>query len=147
MTFVDLLKQKELTISFAESMTGGALASHLTMIPGASHVFKGSLVCYDTEIKINILNVTKTLIDTYGVVSKEVSQDMAIKCQDLFKSSVAVSVTGYADGEHKDIFVTIRDHETNVFHLIRQDQNRRDMIQEVVAFVFNEVQKRITHRT
>lgn len=144
MTIVDVLKQKGLTISFAESMTGGALASHLTRIPGASHVFKGSIVCYDTDIKINILNVTKTLIDTYGVVSKEVSQDMAIKCQDLFESSIAVSVTGYADGEKKDIFMTIRDHETNVFHLIRQDQNRHEMIQEVVNFVFDVIQKRVT---
>jgi PncC family amidohydrolase len=143
MTLTEHLKKQNITLSFAESMTGGALASHITKMQGASLVFKGSLVCYDNDVKTRILGISQSLIDTYGVVSKEVCQAMVEACQKMFMSSISISVTGYADGKEKDIYIGIKEHETNVYHLIRNKQSRTEMIQEVVNFVYDKIQERL----
>jgi len=138
MTLIDHLKKQKITLSFAESMTGGALAAHITKMQGASHVFKGSLVCYDNDIKTRVLGISPSFIDTYGVVSKEVCQAMVEACQKMFMSSISVSVTGYADGNEKDIYIGIKEHETIIYHLIRKEQSRSEMIQEVVDFIYDQ---------
>ena len=143
MSLIEDLKKQKITLSFAESMTGGALASHLTNMSGASLVFKGSLVCYDNDVKIRLLGIPQSLIDTYGVVSKEVCQAMVEACQTMFLSRLSVSVTGYADGIKKDIFIGIKDDETNIYHLVRNEQSRGEMIQEVVDFVYLKIQERL----
>jgi PncC family amidohydrolase len=96
-SIIHILKSKQLTLSVSESMTGGLLAYKLISIAGASHVFKGGLVCYQDQIKIDVLKVNETLIQTYGVVSKEVAYAMAIQTIDIFQSDIAVSITGYAE--------------------------------------------------
>jgi nicotinamide-nucleotide amidase len=143
MSLIEQLKKQDLTISFAESMTGGALASYITSMQGASNVFKGSLVCYDTEIKTRVLGISKALIDTYQVVSKEVCLAMAEACQALFKTHLAISVTGYADGKENDIYIGIKETETTIYHLVRKEQTRQEMIQEVVHFVYDKIQERL----
>lgn len=143
MSLIEDLKKHKITLSFAESMTGGALASHITKMPGASFVFKGSLVCYENDIKTRLLGIPQSLIDTYGVVSEEVCQAMAEASQKMFLSRLSVSVTGYADGKEKDIYIGIKDNETMIFHLVRNEQSRREMIQEVVDFVYLKIQERL----
>jgi nicotinamide-nucleotide amidase len=139
MTLVEYLRNQSLTISFAESMTGGALSKYMTQFSGASDVFKGSIVCYDTQVKVDVLGVSQNLIDTYGVVSHQVCEAMARLCKNVFKSDIAVSITGYAEGIHKDIFVGISYKDTHVFHIKRKDQNRTQMIDDIVSWIIDKI--------
>ncbi|WP_400077803.1 competence/damage-inducible protein A [Winogradskyella sp. R77965] len=84
------------TLSIAESCTGGNIAQAFTANPGASKYFKGSIVSYATESKINILNVSEGDIKTNSVVSKEVAESMAKNVRMLFNSDYAISTTGNA---------------------------------------------------
>ena len=93
---VNKLKEKKLTIGSVESMTGGLFASSITFVPGASKVFKGSVVSYSPEIKVNVVEVKKETIDTYDVVSKQVAEEMAQKGLKLLDVDICVSVTGNA---------------------------------------------------
>ena len=93
---VKKLNNKKLKISFAESCTGGMLASTITSISGASKVFGLGLVTYSNEAKINILKVNKKIIQKYGAVSAECCEAM-VKClSKLSKAQINVSVTGIA---------------------------------------------------
>jgi nicotinamide-nucleotide amidase len=84
------------TLAIAESCTGGKIAEQITAIPGASKYFKGSLVSYSTQAKIDILKIDPKLIKTYSVVSTQVAEAMAIQVQKLFKTDYAISTTGIA---------------------------------------------------
>ena len=97
-----LLIKKGKTIATAESCTGGKIAEVITSIPGASNYFKGSVVSYATEAKVNILQVPEDLINEYSVVSSQVAEAMASKVLHLFDVDYAVSTTGNAGPEKGD---------------------------------------------
>ena len=84
------------TLAIAESCTGGLIASRLTKIPGSSRYFKGALVAYHTQSKVNILEVSEALIDTYSVVSKDVVASMAEQVRKKFNTTMGVATTGNA---------------------------------------------------
>ncbi len=90
------MTQKGITLSTAESCTGGNIAKMITAIPGASNFFTGSLVAYSAKIKEEILKISPDTIKKYTVVSKEVVQEMALKCIKLFQTDYAVATTGNA---------------------------------------------------
>ncbi|WP_320815133.1 CinA family nicotinamide mononucleotide deamidase-related protein [Flavobacterium sp.] len=92
----NLLKERNLTLSAAESCTGGKIAQLITSIPGASNYFKGSMVTYATEAKINLLDISEDLIEKYSVVSKEIVQEMALSVQRILKTDYAIATTGNA---------------------------------------------------
>lgn len=91
-----LLNEKKFTLSTAESCTGGKIAQLITSIPGASNYFKGSMVTYATEAKINLLGVSPDLIEKYSVVSKEVVREMALSVQRILNTDFAIATTGNA---------------------------------------------------
>ena len=93
---VNLLKEKSLTLSCAESLTGGSFASTITNIPGASSVFKGGIVSYTNEIKNKCLNVLESTLNDFGAVSKECCYEMAHNVKKIFNSDIGVSFTGNA---------------------------------------------------
>lgn len=93
---VQLLRERNETITCAESITGGALTSELVSIPGASHVLKGSIIAYSTEVKVSELKVEPTLIQEFGVVSEEVALAMARGVKAKFAAEWAISSTGVA---------------------------------------------------
>ena len=93
---LETYKNKGLTLGSVESMTGGLFAAKFTAIPGSSKVFKGSIVTYATEEKINIVGVKKETVEKYSVVSEEVAKEMAEKGRELLNVDVCVSVTGNA---------------------------------------------------
>lgn len=93
---IDLLIEKKITISCAESCTGGKIANILSEIPGASTYFKGGVVTYATQSKIDVLNVEEETINKFSVVSEQVAAEMAKGAKKLFKSDIAVSTTGNA---------------------------------------------------
>ncbi len=93
---VQLLRERNETITCAESITGGALTSELVSIPGASHVLKGSIIAYSTEVKVSELKVEPALIQEFGVVSEEVALAMATGAKAKFAAEWAISLTGVA---------------------------------------------------
>ncbi len=91
-----LLTGREETLAVAESCTGGAIASLITAVPGSSAYFKGGIVAYSNEIKKDQLAISPTILDTYGAVSKQVVEDMAVNVRLLFSSTYAIAVSGIA---------------------------------------------------
>lgn len=92
----DILLQKKLTISTAESCTGGSVASLLTSISGSSTYFVGSVVSYATHVKTTVLGVNPAIINQFSVVSEEVAMQMSKGVLKVLNSSLAVSTTGVA---------------------------------------------------
>ena len=99
-----LLDKKNLTISIAESCSGGLASDLFTNIPGSSKIFKGSIVSYSNDSKISLLNVSKESIQKFGAVSDQVAKEMAIGVRKKFKTDIGLSITGIAGptGESKD---------------------------------------------
>ena len=96
--------KKKLTISVAESCTGGLLAHNLTKLANSSKYFQMGLVTYSNEAKIKILKVNRNIIKKYGAVSKECCEAMVKNLSKISKSKINVSITGIAGpgGETKD---------------------------------------------
>ena len=90
------LTQQSLTLSVAESCTGGMLSAAITSIPGASKFYKGGVCSYWNEIKHGVLGVRQETLDTYTAVSEQTAAEMASGCARLFGTDLSVSVTGYA---------------------------------------------------
>ena len=97
----DLLKEKSMTLSAAESCTGGLLAKRMTDFAGSSAVFAGGVVSYTNDMKIKVLGVKPETIDAYTVYSEEVAKEMAEGVRTLTGSDLAVGITGLAgpDGD------------------------------------------------
>lgn len=93
---VELFIKKNKKIAIAESLTGGKIASRIVDISGASTVFLGSLVCYDTQIKEIILGIKPSTLKQFSVVSKEVAKEMAMNVRKLLNSDIGISTTGNA---------------------------------------------------
>jgi len=95
-SLIRLLTKKKLKISFAESCTGGLLASTITSISGASKIFSLSLVTYSNQSKIRVLKVNKNIIKKYGAVSHECCLAMVNNLSKISKANINVSITGIA---------------------------------------------------
>lgn len=93
---LQLLKERKLTLSTAESCTGGLVSERLTGLAGASAVFRGGVVSYTDEVKRDVLGVSQELLDQYGAVSRQAAAAMAEGVRRLTGSDLAVSVTGVA---------------------------------------------------
>lgn len=94
-----LLKEKQLTIAAAESLTGGMFQKELTAVPGASSLLIGGVVCYSPQVKHDVLNVSRETIDTDGVVSASCAQQLAENVSKLMKTDIGISFTGVAGPE------------------------------------------------
>ena len=95
-SLVEKLTKKKLKISFAESCTGGMLASSITSINGASKVFDLGLITYSNQAKIKILKVNKNIIKNHGAVSAECCKAMVINLSKISEANINVSITGIA---------------------------------------------------
>ena len=93
---VKLLTKKKLTVSFAESCTGGLLASSITSISGSSKIFNMGLVTYSNNAKVKLLKVPKKTITKYGAVSYETCLSMVKNLNKISKTNISVSITGVA---------------------------------------------------
>ena len=92
----NLLLEKGLTISTAESCTGGTIASYLAKHPGSSAFYIGSVVAYCNEVKHAILGVEQEVLDTVGAVSQQTVEQMARGVRRLLKTDIGISVSGIA---------------------------------------------------
>ena len=93
---VQCLIEKNLSISTAESCTGGLLSAAITAVPGASGIFGCGIVSYSVEVKENLLGVPAEIIDGYGVVSAETATAMAERVMTISGSDISVGITGLA---------------------------------------------------
>ena len=92
----ELLKKRKLTVSTAESCTGGSIAERLTSIAGSSEYFKGSIVAYSNEVKKELLHVSSETLEKYGAVSEETVVEMVKGARKALKTDCAVATSGIA---------------------------------------------------
>lgn len=92
----ELLKKRKLTVSTAESCTGGSIAERLTSIAGSSEYFKGSIVAYSNEVKKDLLYVSSETLEKYGAVSEETVVEMVKGAMKALKTDCAVATSGIA---------------------------------------------------
>lgn len=139
-----LIKQK-LTIATAESITGGLVVKMITDVPGSSEILKESFVTYAIEAKINILGVDKKIIDKYGVVSKEVVEDMAKKLKELTKRDICISTTGNAGPTVCDykpvgrVYVGIYFKDDLKVYELNLSGEREEIRQQTADFIFEHI--------
>ncbi|MBP0612900.1 CinA family nicotinamide mononucleotide deamidase-related protein [Chryseobacterium sp. cx-311] len=149
----DILVARKLTISSAESCTGGALARLITSVPGSSAYFLGGVIPYDYQKKIKILGVSPQTIAAKTAVSAEVAQEMTLGCRDLFDTDIALSTTGVAgpntdefDNEVGTVYYSIRTksfEKTQKLHLPHLHRNdfaqfvSQRVLQDLVEILVN----------
>ena len=92
----NLLNKHKLMIAVAESATGGLISHLITNVPGSSDYFKGSIIAYSNEIKMNILGVKKDTLKEYGPVSRQTAEEMAVGVKRLMNADIALATTGSA---------------------------------------------------
>jgi len=96
------LRDREVSVATAESLTGGRLAARLTDVPGSSHVFLGGVVSYQTRVKVEVLGVPDEVVATDGVVSAACARAMADGVRRLLGSTYALSTTGVAGPDRQE---------------------------------------------
>ncbi len=94
-----LLLEKGQTVSVAESCTGGGLGGMFTEIPGSSYYFYGGIIAYDNQVKIKLLGVNPDDLETFGAVSPEVAEQMALGVKHALQTDWGLSITGIAGPE------------------------------------------------
>ena len=133
-----LLKKSNTTISTAESLTGGKIAATLVSVAGSSAYYKGSIVAYSAETKINQLNVSPETIKKHTVVSKEVALEMARGVKNKLQTSYAIAVTGNAGPTTDDT-----DKSVGVVY-IAFVSDTKEIVQE---FNFGQPREKVINRT
>jgi len=145
-----LLTKHKMTLATAESCTGGKIAQIITSIPGSSQYFKGSIVCYAKEIKINVLDVPKEIIEKYTVVSAEVAEAMALQICKIMDADFGIGITGNAgptkddtDKEIGAVFIAIATPNYVIVEEFNFGQPREKVIDRAVNKSLEMLQKEI----
>lgn len=128
----NLLKEKESSLSLAESCTGGNLAHMITGVSGSSAYYKGSIVAYSNAVKTNLLKVNPDLIKNFGAVSKEVVEQMALGANLQFDTDYSIATSGVAgpDGGTEEkpvgtVWIAIAHNNTVVSKKLTLGDNRQ----------------------
>jgi len=134
-----LFLKNNLSLSTAESCTGGKIASRFSDIPGASGFLKGGIVSYATSAKSDALGIDQKIIEDYSVVSAEITEEMARKSLKLFKSDLAIATTGNAgptkgdsDAEIGTVFIALADDKHTVVHSFNLGNQRERITYKAV---------------
>jgi nicotinamide-nucleotide amidase len=145
-----LLKKSNKTIATAESLTGGKIAATLVAIEGSSAYYKGSVVAYSEETKINLLGVSAETIKKYTVVSKEVALEMAKGAKEKLHTNYAIAVTGNAgptsDNNDKSVgtvYIAFVSDEKELVQEFNFGQPREKVINRTVSKSLEILQKEI----
>jgi nicotinamide-nucleotide amidase len=127
-----LLTAQGLTLSIAESCTGGLIGDRITDVPGSSSYFRGGVVAYSNRAKTELLGVDNMTLKSEGAVSRTVAEQMAAGCRERFGSDVAISVTGVAGpGGGTDekpvgtVWIGISDERATMAFNLSLTENRR----------------------
>ena len=144
-SLVKTLAKKKLKISFAESCTGGLLASSITSVSGASKVFNLGLITYSNQVKIKILKINKDIIKKYGAVSHECCLAMVNNLSKISKANINVSITGIAGptGSTKQkpvglVYIGIKkDAKTQIYKCLFKNKKRSSIQKATVKKALN----------
>ena len=138
------------TLAIAESCTGGFIAQSITANAGASKYYKGSIISYATESKINVLGISEDLINTHSVVSKVVAEAMAKSVLELFNTDFAISTTGNAgpskgdaDAEVGTVWIAIATRDGVYSEIFNFGNHREKVIKKATNKAFEMLQKEI----
>ena len=137
---------KDITISTAESCTGGKLAESLTSIPGSSNFFDSSIITYSNTSKVKLLGVSPDTIKEYGAVSENVVQEMTIGLLKRTGSDVGIAISGImgpdADDTEKDIgsvWISIRSKRKHLTKMLKltgdRDSNRELSVLNALSYL------------
>ena len=144
------LIKKNISISIAESCTGGNLTKCFTDTPGVSKIFNMGLITYSNKSKNKILNISSNIINKYGAVSEKVANLMSINLRKLSKSKICISTTGIAGptGGSKDkpiglVFIGISYNNKNFVFKKNFKGNRMTIQKKTISFCFKEINKLI----
>lgn len=138
----EILWRTNKTISTAESCTSGRIASLLTSFPGASSYFRGGLVAYTDEVKVNMLHVDANILKEKTPACEEVVRQMVIGANELFKSDYSIAVSGFAGPGGPDpatgirvgtIWIAAGNADNLVTMKLTEDEGREHNIQKAVA--------------
>ncbi len=145
-----LFTQKGLTLATAESCTGGKIAQKITALAGASSYFKGSVVSYATEAKINVLHVSESVIEKHSVVSEAVAKAMAENVKKILKTDFAIATTGNAgptkgdsNAEVGTVYIAIATPNGVYADKFMMGKHRNRIVQKSVNKAFELLQKEI----
>lgn len=150
----EILDEKQLTISTAESCTGGELSKLLTSISGSSTYFMGGVIAYDFHKKIEILGVSAKTIQEKTVVSREVAQEMSLGVQKLFHTDISLSTTGVAGPDSDEfnndigsVFYSIRVNDfEQTYRLYLPHLERNDFVSFVSQRVLQDLVEILIHQ-
>ena len=138
------------TLSIAESCTGGKIAENITAHSGASNYFKGGLVAYATDSKIDVLKVNPELIKAHSVVSTQVAEAMAENVRQLFTSDYGLATTGNAgptkgdsESEIGTVCIAIATPDSVFSQQFNFGKQRLRVVQKAVTMSFTLFQKEI----
>ena len=135
-----LLRERGMTLASAESCTGGQIAQRMTALAGASQVYRGGVVSYWTDMKADVLGVSREILDRYGAVSEQTARAMAQGARRITGADAAVSVTGVAGPDPDErgngvglVFIGLDTPEGTFCRRCDFGRRRRDRIQELAA--------------
>lgn len=142
---VKLLTKENKTISTMESCTGGALASEITNIEGASNILKYSAVTYSNEYKIK-MGVDPKIIEKYSVYSIETAQEMSKAISNFTNSDYSIGITGKLNrpdennnfGKDNEVFISIYNKSKNKYHdynLVVTNKTRKENKKQIIALI------------
>ena len=145
-----LLAAQKQSVATAESCTGGSIASLLASVAGASTYFKGSIVSYATQAKVDVLQISETLIKEKSVVSAEVAIKMALQVKSIFKTDFAIATTGNAGPTQGDsgaeigtVFIAIATPKEVVVEAFNFGQPREKVLLKTLNKSLEMLQKEI----
>lgn len=145
---LDRLVSKNMTLSAMESLTGGLFSAFFTAIPGASKVFRGSLVTYCNAAKEKF-GVRKETLESHGTISAECAKEMCLAASALFQSDVAISFTGNAGptaDEEKPVglvYVGIKVRENYYGYRLDLKGDRDTIRRQLIDFAFAKIMEKI----
>lgn len=149
----DKLRKLQLRVSTAESCTGGFIAHRITAIPGASDYFEGSIVSYDNRIKEDALGVEKSAIGKFGVVSREVVEQMARNVANKLKTGCSIAVSGIMgpEGGTKEkpvgtVWICTQNGDEQLSVEYRVGSNREENIERTANLAILQLLKMLTRK-
>ncbi|NJN77138.1 MAG: competence/damage-inducible protein A [Saprospiraceae bacterium] len=149
----ELLKSKGVTVSTAESCTGGLVAHRLTTVSGSSAYFHGSVVAYDNAIKRNVLGVKSETLDKFGAVSEETVTEMVQGVLKVMKTDYAIAVSGIAgptggkpDKPVGTIWVAVGNKDEVRTHKLQLSKDRMKNVEYTVVFALNFLRKMVNRK-